>query len=160
MLNYILWFFSASSSMVDTSHMCICRCNPNSTRSQSTSLLYHSKSGGISTSSTFDKSSPLFYISTTTVTSTTSASASLSSSVCYCPCSTTSWTSYFLCKYSYRNGFAYSQNFPEKWYEKNALRVGTLQVMWMKNCRIPCESFGKFLNHVLIFVPKSSKFML
>ena len=89
--------------------MCVCPCNPASTRSQSNSLRYHSTSGGIITSSTSEKSSPLSYMLTTTATSTTSTSASLSSSVCYCPCSTTSLPSY-LCKYVYRNRLAYSQN--------------------------------------------------
>ena len=129
MLNYILWFL-ASSSMVDASPTCICPCNPTSTRSQ------ESMRREISTSSTSEKSSPLFNILTTTATNATSASASLSSSVCYCPCSTTSSTSYLLCKYSYRNILAYSQNFLHKWNEKNALSVGILRVIWVKNCRI------------------------
>ena len=103
--------------MVDTSPMCVCPCNPASTRSQSTALPYHSTSENL-TSSTLEQS---FYIFATTSTKKTSASASLSSSDCYCPCSTTSSTSYLLCKYSYRNKLAYSQNFLEKWNQKNAL---------------------------------------
>ncbi|XP_020621165.1 uncharacterized protein LOC110058843 isoform X2 [Orbicella faveolata] len=70
-----------SSSMIDATPMCIWPCNPISTTSQSISLLYHSISGAISTSSTSGRSSPFFYILTTTATSTTSASVSLSSSV-------------------------------------------------------------------------------
>ena len=81
--------------------MCVSPCNSASTRSQSTSLRHHSTSGGIITSSTSEKSSPLLYILTTTATGTTSASASLSSSVCYCPCSPTSSTAYLLRKYTY-----------------------------------------------------------
>ena len=95
--------------------MCVCPCNPASTRSQSTSLPYHSTIGGIFTSSTLEQSSPLFYILPTTSTSKTSASASLSSSVCYCPCTTTSSTSYLLCKYWHRRRLAYSENFLENW---------------------------------------------
>ena len=93
--------FLASSSMIDSSPMCICPCNSTSRKSQKTSLLYHSTSVGIIPSSTSEKSSPLVYILTTTATSTRSASSSLSSSVCYCPCSITSSTSYLFCKYPY-----------------------------------------------------------
>ena len=121
--------FIASSSVVDASPMCVCPCNPTSLRSQSTSSLYHSTSGGASPSSNSERSSPLFYILTTTATSTVGASAALGSSVCYCPCSTTSSTSYLLGKYSYRNRLACVENILEKSNEKNALRVGTLRVM-------------------------------
>ena len=111
----------ASSSMSDTSPVCVSPCNPTSTRSQSTSLRYHSTDGGISTSSTSDTSSPLFFILTTTATNTTSASVSLSSSVCVCPCSIASSASYLLCKYAYWNRLAYTQNFQEKWNESSPL---------------------------------------
>ena len=94
--------FSASSRMTDAIPMCICPCNPTSTRSQSTSFLFHSTSGAISTSRTSGQRSSSLYILTTTATSTTSASFLFSSSVCYCSCSTTSLTSYVLCKYAYR----------------------------------------------------------
>ena len=86
--------------------MCVSPCNFASTKSQSTSLRHHSTSGRIITSSTSEKSSPLFYVSTTTATSTTSTSASLSSTVCYCPCSTISSASYLLRKYAYGNRLA------------------------------------------------------
>lgn len=101
--------FSASSSMIDATPMCICPCNLTSTTSQSTSLLHHSTSGAIITSRTSDQSPPSSYILTTTATNTTSASVSLSSSVCYCPCNTTSSTSYMLRKYAYRKRLARSQ---------------------------------------------------
>ena len=110
--------FSAASSMVDTRPMCVCPCNPISTRSQSTSLRHYLTSGAIITSSTLEKSSPLFYISTTTTTSTTSVPASLRTSVCYCLCSSTSLTTFLLCKYVNRNTLAFSQNFLEKLNEK------------------------------------------
>ena len=84
--------FSASSGIVNTGSMCICPCNPTSTRLHSTLLRYHSTSGAISTSSTSEKSSPLLYFLTTTSTNSTSAPDSLRSSVCYCLCSTTSST--------------------------------------------------------------------
>ena len=93
-----------SSSMADTSPMCVCPCA--STRSQSMSFRYHSTSSGNITSSTFKKSSPLLYVLTTTDTNATSAFSSLSSSACYCPCSITSSASYLLCKYPYRNRLA------------------------------------------------------
>ncbi|XP_020621161.1 protein sidekick-1-like [Orbicella faveolata] len=57
-----------SSSMIDATPMCICPCNPTSTRSQSTSWLYHSTSSAIITSSTSDQSSSSIYILTTTAT--------------------------------------------------------------------------------------------
>ena len=86
--------FVASSTVIDASPMCSCPCNPTSSRSQK------SMRREISTSSTFDKSSPLLNILKTSATSTTSASAPLSSSVCYCLCNNTSSTSYLLCKYA------------------------------------------------------------
>ena len=98
--------FSASSSMTDATPMCICPCNPTSTRYQSTSLLYHSTSGEISTSRTSGQRSSFFYILTTTASSTTNTSSPLSSSVCYCPCSTTFSKSYMSCKYAYRKWLA------------------------------------------------------
>ena len=92
--------FSASSSMSDATPMCICPCNPTSTRSQRTSVLYHSTSAAISTSD--QRSSFSNYNLTTTATSTASTPSSLTSSVCYCPCIATSLPSYMSCKYAYR----------------------------------------------------------
>ena len=94
--------FLASSSMVDVTSMCICPCGSNSTTSQSTSLLYHSTSGGVISSSPAKQSSQIFYNVATNANYRTSASASLSSSVCYCPCSTATSTSYMSCKYACR----------------------------------------------------------
>jgi len=92
-------FFLASSSMVDATAMCICPCNLSSTRSHRTSLLYHSTSGGVISSSRFHQSSQAVHNVTTNANNTTSASAASSSSVCYCPCSTATSTSYMSCKY-------------------------------------------------------------
>ena len=129
--------FLASSNIVDSSPMCVCPCNPTATRSETTSLpSYHSASSGIITSNTLEKSSPLFYILTTTSTSTTNVSPSLSSSVCYCPYSTTSSASYLLWKYAYRKRLAYSQFFARELKWKNAIRFPILRAMWTKNCRI------------------------
>ena len=130
-------FFSASSSMTDATPMCICPCNPTSTRSQSTSLLHHSTSGASTTSSTSDQTSSFsVYNLTTIATSTSSASSSLSSSVCYCPCSATSSTSNMLSKYEYRKRLAAYLNLLPKWNVKYAKRVGSLWEIWMKYYRI------------------------
>ena len=102
--------FSASSSMVDATPMCICPCGSTSTRSQSTSFLYHSTSGAIITSSPSDQSSPFYYNIAPNATNTTSASASLGSSICYCPCRTPSSTSFIECKYVCRKRSFHSQN--------------------------------------------------
>jgi len=67
-------FFLASFSMSDATPLCICPCGSTSTKSQSTSSLYHSTSSTISTFSTSDQSPPSSYILTTTTTTTSQSS--------------------------------------------------------------------------------------
>ena len=91
--------FLASSNMVDVTSMCMCPCGSTSTTSQSTSLLYHSTSGGIISPGSSDRSSQIFYNATTDGNNTIRVSPSLGSSLCYCPCSPAASTPHMACKY-------------------------------------------------------------
>ena len=99
-VEFVFVFFLAASSMVDATPICICPCNLSSMRSQSTSLLYHSTSGEVISSSGFHQSSQVVHNVTTNGNNTTSASAASSSSVCHCPCSTATSTFYMSCKHA------------------------------------------------------------
>ena len=137
--------FLVSSSMVDVTSMCICHCGSSSTTSQSTSSLYHSKSGGVFSSGPSDQSSQIVYNATINANNTTSASASLSSSVCYCPCSPVTSTSYMSCKYACQ---AERNSSAAKLLGELKIFIWTFAVYTLKNSS-NAESFFENLMQIL-----------
>ena len=117
-------------------------------RSPSTSLSYHLTNAAISTCSTSDQRIPSFYLLAAIAIVTTTASASLSSSVCHCPYCTTSSTSHMLCNYAYRKRLARSQNFLSNLNVKNSIRICSIRVMYMNDCR-SFKLFSKLLTQFL-----------
>ena len=124
--------------MVDVNSMCICPCGFTSTTSQSTSLLYHSTSGGVISSGPSDQSSQIFYNGTINGNNTSSASASLSSSLFYCPCSPATSTSYMSCKHGCRE---------KEFKGKMSWRIENI---YLKICRLYMKEFQQCRTFFLL----------